>query len=104
MHSDLLFSHIWQTLTEADSIPIAGSANRYSEAMQMQLLSRLCCGRSAASMIRQLPNAGVLPPQPGVVGVCKVTREAYPDPTVRRNLTLMRVCCRRSRGWWACAR
>lgn len=27
------------------------------------------------------PNAGVLPPQPGVVGVCEVTREAYPDPT-----------------------
>ena len=22
-------------------------------------------------------------PQPGVVGVCEVTREAYPDPTAR---------------------
>ena len=76
----------------------------HSMAMQMQVPFRLCCATSAASMLKQLRHVSVRPPQPGVVGVREVTREAHPDPNTKRSLTLTRVCCRRSRGWWDCAR
>lgn len=86
MHSNSLHAcmhaHAWQALTERDGNSL------HKEAFSVTAW-RCRCRHSlafavlvdAGGILEQLPHAGVLKPQPGVVGVCEVTREAYPDPT-----------------------
>ena len=71
----------WQTVMRGYFSHCMTKNHSVSVCVHAQATPHLYLLKLQPALLGSSPHPGVRSPQPGVVGVCEVTREAYPDPT-----------------------